>query len=459
MLLFGAVWVAVIVRWRITHRVPNGTDVALYLVALPIGLLLTFWLVFKVADGARKRREKKAAQATDADESVSAAAPDDPSLDWQMPVLAVDVLMAQGDAPDALFDAALEGKRPDLHPTLRDDQQRPAFAVEVDDVDTEALGDSLPDTAQSWSEARKRTLVLTELLATRLLDEHFESMRLPVDPDAPMTRSKPVVLHLEWLLPAAWSETDRETAGHWLAGRLAEQGWEAPELRIQTRGAQPGASTLKRLDDLNRACNESTLALPHLLLASDSYIDATIVAEWSAAHRLQAADHPEGHIPGEGAAAILVAPPTHPAKPLPVQLGRLFGARRAKAVDQPQRLQSDTLKELADKAAAHSSWDGEGELLLVADTDARSSRSAEVLHLVENLVPEQDPNQSLLPIGLTSGNAGAALMLATVAVAIHAGSENEQPCLVLSHQDPVLRAAMLVTPATQTPADTADSTT
>ena len=462
-LVFAAIWTAVILRWRMTNRVPNGVDVGLYLIALPLGLLLLAWLGFKIAGRIKKRKQAREAGAAAGAGDDPTTATNDPSLTWQLPLIAVDALLPAGATLDTVIDAAREGIRAELHASLRDASQRPAFAAEVDGVDIDALDDTLPETAKGWPEARKRALALGEMLATQMLDEHFDTLRPTPDPKAPMTRAKPPVAQLEWLLPSAWSDADRDLAADWLRQRLAEQGWDAPELRVQAGVAEAGAPVLKRLDDLNRAFHENTLALPHLLLASDSHLDAATVAEWDAAHRLHGAANAEGRVPGEGAAALLVAPSTHAAEPLPVRLGRLYAARRAKAVEQPQRLQADTLEELAGKVTAPLAGGSDddnggdsGELTLVADTDMRASRTAEALHFTETLLPEQDPEQSLLGIGTANGCAGAALTLAVVAAAVHAGSTDGQPCLVFSHQDPALRAAMLVAPP---PAATADSTT
>src|SRR5699024_5266838 len=94
---------------------------------------------------------------------------------------------------------------------------------------------TLPESGRTWGDARKRALALGEMMATRMLDAHFDHLRSPPDSDAPQTRVRPPVLHLEWLLPADWSDADRDLAGNWLSDRLAEQDWKAPELRLHTR--------------------------------------------------------------------------------------------------------------------------------------------------------------------------------------------------------------------------------
>ena len=42
LLTFLVVWAVVIVQWQQTHRLPDTSDIVLYLIALPIGLLLVF---------------------------------------------------------------------------------------------------------------------------------------------------------------------------------------------------------------------------------------------------------------------------------------------------------------------------------------------------------------------------------------------------------------------------------
>jgi hypothetical protein len=281
-----------------------------------------------------------------------------------------------------------------------------------------------------------------------MLDEHFDALLAAATAaDVPPGRTKPrSLLQLEWLLPAHWSDTDRDTAQAWLAAQLAAQGWSAPSLQISVSGIGAGAAVLKRLDDLNRAFNGDAPRLPLLLLASDSHIDEATVAEWDAAHRLHGASRPEGQVPGEGASALLLAA-KHPAGDAELaRLHRLLAAQRAQPVDKPGRLQADTFNELVGQALQRAQLEPDTVAHLVSDTDMRASRSAETMHLVEQALPECDPVETLLPLGVANGECGAALALAMVAVAAQLAADTQQPGLILSHHDASLRAVAVVTP-------------
>lgn len=441
-LVFGAVWCAMILRWRASNRVPNGVDVGLYLVALPLGLLLGFVLLRKGIDAAKRRRETAATAPDDAD-APAPTAPHDPSLAWRLPILAADALLAAGDSPAALAAAASAAQRPALHPQLRDSQGLPVFAAEVADVDTDALDASLPDEAQDWDPSRLRTLALAGTLAERMLEEHFEPLRAATTARAPTP-----ALTLEWLLPARWNDAERQTAQAWLAGRLAAQGWAAPQLALDVRAIDEGAAALRRLDELNCAFNGDATPGPRLLLASDSNLDEATLRAWEAARRLHGARRPEGQVPGEGAAALLLAAPSPRPETAQAHLHRLRVARRERPVDAPQRLQADTLRELLGHALAQAGLEAGAAAPLVGDTDLRGSRTAEAMHLAEQALPEHDPAEALLPLGVANGECGAALALALVAVAAQLAAETQQPAAILSHHDASLRAVAVVTPPT-----------
>lgn len=451
-LVFGVIWAAMIWHWRATNRVPSDTDIGLYMVALPIALLLVVLVAFMTVKAVKKRKEAKASQASSEDAEADATPEDDPALGWRLPILAADALLPAGDSPSALLEAAGEGKRVDLHPRLQDAQSAPAFAAEVDDLDTDAVLDGLPETAQDWNPARLRTLALAQMLATRVLETHYDALA-PAATETLLTREKPPVLQLEWWLPSSFDEAARKTAGQWMTGQLAANGWKAPQLQLQTRTMTPGGSALKRLDELNKAWNQEALSLPHLLLASDSGIDETIVADWDSRRQLFTSERSEGRSPGEGASAMLIAASGQTRPEAQAWLHRLFSDRRPQPVDQPQRVQSDTLQALADKARKHAELPEDVQLQLIGDTDSRSSRAAEALHLTDAVLPDEDADTVLRQLGVANGDCGTPLTLGLVAVATYLCENPEHAALVFSHYDPSLRLAMLVTPVVDEPED------
>lgn len=448
-LIFGVVWCVIILRWRAINRVPNGADVVLYLVALPMALLLGFVVLRWSIDAVKKRQKKAAADDVAAGNAVDPLVPEDPSLAWQLSVFAADVLFAGGDTPAALAEAARANQRAQLHPKLQDNRGLPVFAVEVEGIDTDAIEDSLPPAAQGWNESRKRTLALSLTLASRMLEEHFDALQAEAsEADVPTARATPrSLLQIEWLLPAHWSDADRDTAQAWLTAQLAAQGWSAPLVQLTVTGLSGGMAALKRLDDLHRAFHADPPLLPHLLLASDSHLDETSVAEWDAARRLHAARRPEGLVPGEGACALLLAAKLPGGAPELARLHRVIAAQRAQPVDKPGRLQADTVKELIGQALSRVQLKPEALAHVISDTDMRASRMAESMHLIEQVVPDSDPSEVLLPLGVANGECGAALALAMVAVAVQLTADSQQPSLVFSHHDASLRAVALVTPS------------
>lgn len=455
LLIFVVVWVAVVVRWRMTGSNPDTMEMVLYLGALPLGLVLTFAGIYKLADSLQKRKQQKQSDTELADQPVEQDEAD-PTLDWQLSLLAADTVLAAGNSSAALIKAAQKQQRPTLHDSLKNSSAAPVMACAVKDVDLSLIDETLPQALRDWGEGRRRALALAERLATRLLDAHFEALASAAGAGAPSPDTVPVLL-LDWWLPSDWQPEDVQQAAIWMQTRLAEQGWAAPAVQLRASALQDELDVLRQLDEMTLAYHQAKLHLPVLLLVSDSQIDPELVAVWSDAGQLHDAGNAEGRVPGEGAAALLVAPADHAGELLPVKLGRLFVGSRAKPVDAPQKLQADTLKQLADMAKAHAAWDGDGEWTLVSDTDVRASRAVESLIFAEGLLPEQDAATALLPVGIANGAVAAPLSLATVAVAVHVSAEAGMPSLIFSHQHASLRAVMLVIPTPLEPLDAAAS--
>lgn len=442
-LIFGVIWLVMILRWRSENRVPNGVDIALYLLALPIVLLLGYVGLRQGIDSSRRRQRK--ANAAAAAQPVTEAEPaDDPSLRWNLPILASEVLFPAGDTPQALSEAAIAGQRPQLHPKFRDTRGLPVFAAEVEAVDADAL-DKLSDQLPGFDAVRRRNLWLAQTVTTRLLEQHATLLSEPEPAEVSPDDKSAVPLELEWLLPSVWNDADRRVAGDWLAMRLADEGWDATRIRIQCRAVDSGAHALARLDEISRQFHQGASKC-RLLLASDSVIDEAEIHAWDSSGHLHKAGRAEGRVPGEGACALLVGSAPNPIGDPPPQLHRMLLAQRAQSADKAGRLNAGTLQDLLHQSLTRCGDAVTSEQLVygIADTDMRPSRMAESLQLLDHALTESDPATILQPLGMANGDAGAATALALVAVAATLTRNQQQPGLIFSVHDGLARAVALV---------------
>src|SRR5699024_1424545 len=172
-LVVALVWLAVISRWLITHRVPNTLDIFLYLIGLPLLLIATYLVVSKVATTIKKRfsssHDEDVAQ-TDKHED------EDPTLCWQLPFIALEFLLPQGDSPDAIIAACKDSKRPDTG-IFKNSLKTPLMTADISDLDTVSINDSLSTDISSFAESHQRNLAIAEKLLIRLLDKHFDALQ------------------------------------------------------------------------------------------------------------------------------------------------------------------------------------------------------------------------------------------------------------------------------------------
>lgn len=447
-LMVTLVWLAVISRWLIINRVPNTLDILLYLIGLPLLLLFTYVAVNKTARVVKERLISKDEPTLT---SSSSEPEEDPTLSWTLPFIALDFILPQGESADELIAACKESKRPTPHESLQDNQYNPAFIADIKNIDIQSIEESLPSDAKPWPDAYKRNLLLAEKLVIRLLDKHLDKLRLkPID-DATATQTP--LLQIDWLLPHHWATSHCVAAEVWLAQQLSAHSWSSPEIQLRSRTISAKSNILMEVDELNLAYHKETLQLPRLLLVSDSSVDKETISAWDNKHMLYRPNTPEGLVPGEGAAGLLVVPKSYKVPTQTTELSRLFSDKRTKDVSQPQRLQADILVNLANKAKAIA-FTTTQDWKLISDTDVRPSRTGEALNFASAFLPEQDPLDSLYSLGTANGVANTVLPLAALAVAQHECENNDLAALVFCHHDALLRHVMKVTPLPTKPKTT-----
>ena len=427
MLTFGAFWGGAIWTWRGTDRAPSTSDLITYLVALPLAVLAGVLLVRRLA-----RPQPAAAPAT------AAPAASGPVAAARLPALAlVDaaVRTRHGGSADDLA-AALDAQRarPDLDPELVDDAGYPVMSVRMSSAgdaawraDAEPWLDVQGRSDARFGGAHWRALELASAIVDELAAAHDGV-------DGTLLRIVPVA-------PADWTAAQRTAAGAWLAHVATRAGWNANNVAVSP--APPGepaaaASTLLSL----LAGQAGTEPVLTILLAFDSRIDQALVDRMGADGTLFTATHPQGLVPGEGAAGLLLADPAHAAPTL-----QAASTTRAASADAAPRVDATDLRRLAQRVLAEAAVDASAVTALYADADHRSSRVLEAMALAHDDLRHLDAGIDVRATGPACGQSGAVPFLAALALAHRQVSEGAGAVLCVGNTDPIHRSVALVRPA------------
>lgn len=462
---FVAVWIAVVLYWRASDTSPTAGHLVVYLLGLPLlligGLVLARWAVRR----ARARRTPvPAALAGDIPVSVDEA----PLADRVLHLLASAVHMRAGSSGEALAQALAQPERPGLHPVLRDRLGLPVFAAAVEGVDPTSIQAQLRALApgrggrdRDPGEAPLRALALLDPVAEELLHaalpalpgsmaqaaedgglhphamHHSRSARaIPAPAAAP--------LRVSLLVPAGWPEATRRTCARWLQDKAGAVGFAAGQVVVDVVPLGAAAEVWQLLDQLAQGAGESRAAGFHLLLAAQSLVTAAAIDRLDAQHDLLVSSHPEGLIPGEGAAGVLVS--VEPARrdlavPAPLRLHRLVQgqAGRGRAAGR----QSAALMRRALDVAAQPL---ETVAMVFSDADHRPSRAIEIAIAIAETLPELEPVEHARSLGLACGETGVVAPLALLAAATAHVAADQRPVLVVGLADRDARFALVVSP-------------
>ena len=449
LLVMGLCWGGAIWYWSETNRMPATQDLVLYLVALPLGVLLAFWLGRKaLAAIAAAPVGGAAATAAPTDSAVPAPAPSAAPL----AILAGAIRTPFGASPDELASAMAEGKaRPELDASLVDENGFPVMTARSDDADDASLQDEISEwfTQQGVHELE-------------LADEQWRALALATGVVGDLagtaaseliaTDGKPPMFYLLPILPSDWSIEERRLAGLWLQHVGSQAGWPlarislAAELPAETRGASPSAV----LGRLAHQGSLSGLPLVGLVVAAASNIGNASINQWEGNATLFAAARPQGLIPGEGAAGLLLTDVRQALAldgPAFVTLHLEADARRHNSADEAKKADAKLLGTMVDKVLAAGPAEAETIAKLITDTGHRTSRVMELMELATTKLKDLDPEADILRLGGACGSCGAVPFVAALALARHHVIELEAPVLCISNEDPYRRSAVLVRPA------------
>lgn len=448
-LLFGSCWAAAIWYWRATNRMPATLDLVLYLLVLPLAVLLAFWL------GARLLAPMAAAPAAattpqNAPAPASAPAPAATADAPPLAILASSLRAPHGASAQDLSEAVATNKaRADLDAELVDDNGFPLMTARSGGADDAGLQEAVSAwlAANAMAEVRFRpeqwrALVMGSAVVADLASTASASL-LDQEGKGPM-------LHLMPLMPSDWRMEQRAAAGQWLRRLAIESGWPASAtiLAAQLPADESAPTPMQALARLAQYSAEKPGSVA-ILLACGSHLGEDSISQWAGRGTLFTSSHPQGLIPGEGAAALLL---TDLATARSVEgaaiamLHTVDEARRHNSADQAKRPDSALLGDLTEKVLLRGAAQASAVAMLIADTGHRSSRVLELLGLASGALPQLDTDADVLRLGAGSGTCGAVPFVTALALSHHHAVERAAPVLCVSNEDPYSRSAALVQP-------------
>lgn len=475
------VWLFTIWRWQTTGHVASTQDIVSQLLLLPV-LLAAVWL------GAMWALAKLRAQAAQPAASAlgeapaplapgsagAAAAPPVPHA-W---VLAEALVLPAGpDAASAWTALTARTTRPGLDPVLQDLDGMPVFTGRVSELDMDdwmdAHAELSSDAHAGLTDLARRSLALLEAPLNDMLTAvaalvpegrlgtergaavpadgspsmkaHLSGVATPISPAAAAAeRARAPQLTVRLVLPATWSAAERQGAIDWARSQCgALLDWvDATGARGVRWLTDPLPHPEALWDELDQTLVQwSRQAHPELLmlLVVDSQVHEAHIEHMQSVGALFTGAHQSGCVPGEGAAACLLASPHWPdldALPEPpIQLWQPARTRRDKSADAAGRIGCSALSAALNQVCTWTQGTA-ATLHVVSDADHRGSRTAELFEALQEVVPGLDPMTQVARVGEACGDLGLARALTPAALACHAlrqGELGEHAVALLAH--------------------------
>jgi hypothetical protein len=257
-----------------------------------------------------------------------------------------------------------------------------------------------------------------------------------------------IKLQLIPIVPAGWNLTHRRATGMWLKQKAAQYGWSEDRIIVPDEGGrledETPSAVLKRLAHNAAIVNTPLLAM---VVACASHIGDETVARWAADGSLFTSSQPQGQIPGEGAAGVLVTNQASLADAATIALlDGIEEAQRDLSADETKRSDPKLLGELSERALKSSGASASNVGMLIADTGHRSSRALELMAHVAAHMPQLDEADAVVRVGVASGTCSDVPFITVLALAHHYVVEHEASVLCVSNEDPYRRVVMLMRP-------------
>jgi len=258
-------------------------------------------------------------------------------------------------------------------------------------------------------------------------------------------------------VPAAWTPFERLVAQDWIKLTLTAEAALPPAARLVLHLHDEGGEALwlKADQTLMLLAQQQRRGLV-LALAAHSDLSEQGLARLAQTNRLfHPQRQPKGHMPGEAAAAVLLASQGWPVQPPDADdadlaplawLHRPALARRGKSIDASGKVDASTLAACIEAAQSASRIDFADVASLVCDGDQHTQRGTELFSITLDVVPALDPNDDMRLTGTVCAGAGAATALTVIACACTQAHVLTKPVLAACLGDPVMRLALMARP-------------
>ena len=434
--VFVACWGGAIVWWRVSARVPGTREWMSLLFGLPLTVLLAgvigrHWLA---------KRAAAPADAISATPAHSSSAAEHPAQAQRVAVLATALRAPHGASAEELAAAIADNKaRPDLDRELVDDDGFPVMCARCPDAHDDALREDVADWLAAhaiadphFSDEQWRALTLASAVASELAGR--AAIEWIVRDDAvPRLQVLP-------LLPPEWSAGQRDAAAAWLRHTVAQAGWQG-QIGQAAADVDPAAG-IAQLAGIVAAGDQPCVTLA---VACASHVGDGTVARWASDRTLFTATQPQGMMPGEGAAGLLLAGASDGGAV--ALLAPLEQVQDDAGADVRRRDDARVLGALAEGALARADVAAADVAMIVADTGHRSRYVLELMEYASAAMRQLDGSADVVRVGAAGGYSGIVSFVTALALASHYAVGRQAPVLCIANEMPGRRLAALVRPA------------
>lgn len=458
LLLFALVWAVVVGIWAWSGANPSGTDLVLYLLALPVGILLLFLTTRAIARTIRKRRDSS----EDDDDAEPAPVASEDTRHPRIFIADGVLRLPIGDDPAAILDLLSEGQtRPGLDETLVDEAGFPVFASRIAALEDDDLAQALhlPDTDAddmplNWAPEHIRTLALAEQILADLTGNALPALiteSASEQSGGPADETRPLrAIRLFLAIGADWPVSLRDVGTDWLREQFlssAEDDW--PALQIETIDASGHAPLLSRLRNWALHLDREEIEEVALVLAAESAIGENHIHDLDRQDGLFRQSNPNGAIPSEGGAGLLLTTTA-----LGERLSRddaavahgIVTGQRETPLSARGRVSGALLQRLAEQALLAGGHAADDIVCILNDAGVDSAHGAETGELTNGDFAHLDPIADCLSLGTACGTLHAVATVACLALARARIVNDPAPVLVITTRDAVDRAALAVGP-------------